>query len=77
METGQAEEKETLYRYQLDVRKSAKELHGLLVAVIESSEKAEARPRQANIEEMIEYECETWSVLKEVIEQARKLGYKE
>lgn len=67
-----AEEKETLWRYQHDVRRAAERLHDLLIHSEDEDQKDS--PRLPHVEEMIDYECETWGVLKEVIEQALKLG---
>jgi len=71
--SGEAAE-ETLFANQTDVRLAAEELHMLLVFPSVEKDKVE-RPRLPNVEEMAEYECTTLGVLKDVIEQARRLGY--
>ena len=67
-----AEERETLWRYQRDVRRAAERLRELLVCL--EDEDQEVKPRLPRVEEMIDYECGTWAVLKDVIKQAERLG---
>lgn len=66
------DEKETLWRYQHNVRRAAERLRELLIVL--DDEKEMDKPRLPHVEEMVEYECGTWAVLKEVIAQASLLG---